>query len=174
MRASGGRLNFKTRRSTGTNPKKLRIVTSKERTVTSDGLVNYPSRIEGVARRVNGKFVRKCCRNREREQKLHIGTWNVTSLTGKEPELVDEAIRCRLGIAGVLFTKRKGSGTLILNKRWQHFYSGVDPTLHAHAGEGILTNPRLAERIIEWRPIIERVAHLRLKLKEKILALVHV
>ena len=107
MRASGGRLNFKTRRPTGINPKKLRVITSKERTDASDGLANYPSRIEGVARSLNDKFDGKFYRNREREQKLHIGTWNVTSLTGKEPELVDEAIRYRLDIVGVSSTKRK-------------------------------------------------------------------
>ena len=56
MPASGGRLNFKTHRPTGTNPKNLRVVTSKERTDASDGLANYPSRIEGVARRLSGKF----------------------------------------------------------------------------------------------------------------------
>ena len=149
VRASGGRLNFKTRRPTGINPKKLRVITSKERTDASDGLANYPSRIEGVARRPNGKFDGKFYRNREREQKLHIGTWNVTSLTGKEPELVDEAIRYRLDIVGVSSTKRKCNRTLILNKRWQLFYSGVDPALHAQAGVGILTNPRLAERVGE-------------------------
>ena len=84
MRASGGRLNFKTRRSTEINPKKLRVVILKERTVASNGPANYPSRIEGVARWLSGKFDRKCYRNREREQNLHIGTWNVTSFTGKE------------------------------------------------------------------------------------------
>ena len=131
MRASGGRLNFKTRRPTGINPKKLRVITSKERTDASNGLANYPSSIEGVARRLNGKFDGSFYRNREREQKLHIGTWNATSLTGKEPELVDEAIRYLLDIVGVSSTKRKGNGTLVLNKRWQLFYSGVDLALHA-------------------------------------------
>ena len=148
-----GQLNFKARRPTGTDQKKLRVVTSKEQTVATDGPANGPSRIEGVMRRLSGKFDRKCYRNRERQQKLHIGTWNVTSFTGK---------------------KRKGTGTLILNKRWQLFYSGVDPALHAQAGVGILTSPRLAERIVEWRPISERVALVRLKLKEKTLALVQV
>ena len=98
MRVSGGRLKFKTRRPTGSNPRKLRIVTSREPTVASGGPVNYLSRIERVARHLNGKFDRKCYRNREREQELHVGTWNVTSLNGKEPELVDEAIRYRLDI----------------------------------------------------------------------------
>ena len=149
IRASGDRMNFKTRRPTGTNPNKLRVITSKERTDASDGSANYSSKIEGVTRHLSGKFDRKCYRNREREQKLHIGTWNVTSLTGKEAELVDEAIRYRLDIIEVSSTKRKGTETLILKKRWQLFYSGVDPALHAQAGVGILTNPRLAERVVE-------------------------
>ena len=174
MQVSDGQLNFKTRRPTGINSKKLRVITSKERTDASDGLANYPSRIEGVARRLIGKFDGKFYRNRERERKLHIGIWNVTLLTGKESELVDKAIRYRLDIVGVSSTKRKGNGTLALNKRWQLFYSGVDPALHAQAGVGILTNPRLAERVVEWRPISERVALLRLKLKGKTLALVQV
>ena len=117
MRTSGGQLNFKTPRPTGTNPKKLWVVTSKEWIVASDGPANYPSRIEGVARRLNGKFDRTCYRNREREQKLYIGAWNITSLTAKEPELVDEAIRYRLDIVGVSFTKRKGNETLVLSTR---------------------------------------------------------
>ena len=61
-----------------------------------------------------------------------------------------------------------------MNKRWQLFYSGVDSALHAQAGVGILTNSRLAERVVEWRPISERMTLLRFKLKEKTLALVQV
>ena len=148
------------------------MVTSKEKANASDGLDNYPSRIEGVARSLNSKFDGKLYRNREQGQKLHIGIWSVTSLTGKEPKLVEEAIRYRLDIVGVSSTKRKGSGTLILNKRWQLFYAGADPALHSQAGLGILTNLRLAERVVEWRSSSERVVLLRLKLKEKTLTVV--
>ena len=61
-----------------------------------------------------------------------------------------------------------------MNKRWQLFYSGVDPALHAQVGVEILKNPRFAERVVHWRPISERVVHLRVKMKEKTLALVQV
>ena len=98
----------------------------------------------------------------------------MTSLTGKEPELVDEPIRYRLDIVEVSSTKRKGNGTLVLNKKCQIFYSGVDPALHAQARIGILINFRFVERVVEWRSISERVALLRLKLKEKTLVLVQV
>ena len=131
MRVPGDRLNFKTRRPTGINPKKLRVITSKEWTDARDGLANYASRIEGVTRCFNGKFDGKLYRNGEQEQKLRIGIWNVTSLTGKEGELVEEALRYLLDIVRASSTKRKGNGTLVLNKGWQLFYSSVHPALHA-------------------------------------------
>ena len=155
MRASGGRLNFKTHRPTGANRKKLRVVTSKERTGTSNGPPTILVGLRGWRDPSMASFTGKFYRNREQEQKLHVGTWSVTLLTGKKLELVDEAIRYWLDIVGVSSTKRKGNGTLVLNKRWQLFYSGVDPALHAQAGVGIHTNFRLAERVVEWRPISE-------------------
>ncbi|KAI3359422.1 hypothetical protein L3Q82_002925 [Scortum barcoo] len=42
---------------------------------------------------------------------LAIGTWNVTSLGGKEPELVREVERYRLEIVGLTSTHSLGSGT---------------------------------------------------------------
>ena len=56
MRASAGRLKFKIWKPTEIEPKKLREATSKEQRAAPDGLSNYPSRIDGVARRLNGNF----------------------------------------------------------------------------------------------------------------------
>ena len=42
---------------------------------------------------------------------LAMGTWNVTSLGGKEPELVQEVERYRLEIVGLTSTYSLGSGT---------------------------------------------------------------
>ena len=42
---------------------------------------------------------------------LAMGTWNVTSLEGKEPELVQEVERYRLEIVGLTSTYNLGSGT---------------------------------------------------------------
>ena len=53
-------------------------------------------------------------------------------------------------------------------------YSDVQPALRVQTRVRIFTNPRLTERVLEWRPISERVALVRLKLKEKTLALVQV
>ncbi|TWW69735.1 hypothetical protein D4764_18G0005410 [Takifugu flavidus] len=48
--------------------------------------------------------------------KLALGTWNVTSLVGKEPELVREVEKFRLDIVGLTSTHSKGSGTSLLER----------------------------------------------------------
>ncbi|CAF3219623.1 unnamed protein product [Rotaria sp. Silwood2] len=105
---------------------------------------------------------------------MKIGTWNVTSLIGKEFELIEEAKKYQLDILGISSTKRKGQRTLALNNGWQLFYSGVDPSTHAQAGVAILLNPLLANAVLEWKPINERVALIRLQLKATILTIIQV
>ncbi|KAI3365410.1 hypothetical protein L3Q82_010499, partial [Scortum barcoo] len=57
---------------------------------------------------------------------LAIGTWNVTSLGEKEPELVREVERYRLEIVGLTSTHSSlGSGTQLLERGWTLHYSGV-------------------------------------------------
>ena len=54
-----------------------------------------------------------------------LGTWNITSLVGKESELVCEFERYQLGIGGLTSMHRRGSGTNLLEKGWILFCSGV-------------------------------------------------
>ena len=56
---------------------------------------------------------------------LAMGTWNVTSLRGKEPELVREVERYWLEIVGLTSTHSLGSGTQLLERGWTLFCSGV-------------------------------------------------
>ncbi|KAK3544146.1 hypothetical protein QTP86_002967 [Hemibagrus guttatus] len=56
---------------------------------------------------------------------LAFGTWNVTSLGWKEPELVREVERYRLEIVGLASTHSLGSGTQLLEGGWTIFFSGV-------------------------------------------------
>ena len=55
-------------------------------------------------------------------------------------ELVEEAKKYHLDIVGVSSTKRRGCGIGDLNGRWKLFYSGVDPSMSAQVGVGILTS----------------------------------
>ena len=58
-------------------------------------------------------------------QKLALGSWNVTSLKGKEPELVREVEKFRLDIIGLTSTHSKGFGTILLERGWTLFHSRV-------------------------------------------------
>ena len=71
-------------------------------------------------------------------QKLALGKWNVTSLVGKEPELVREVEKFRLDIVGLTSTHRKGSGTSLLERGWTLFHSGVATGERRRAGVAIL------------------------------------
>ncbi len=106
------------------------------------------------------------------EQKLHNTAWNVTSLTGKEHELVEKAISDGLSMMRISYTKRTKYEILILGNEQQFFYSEVDSSLHDQARVELLTSSRLVERVIEQGSVSSRVALLKLKLKVKILTLV--
>ena len=88
---------------------------------------------------------------------MDIGTWNVTSLAGKEKELVEEVEKYRLDIVGLSSTHSKGSGTVNLERGWTLYYSGVNVQERGKAGVGILTSPRLTPCVLEWIPEDERV-----------------
>ncbi|KAK3545223.1 hypothetical protein QTP70_002063 [Hemibagrus guttatus] len=67
---------------------------------------------------------------------LAFGTWNVTSLGGKEPELVREVERYQLEIVGLASTHSLGSGTQLLERGWTLFFSGVPHGERRRAGAG--------------------------------------
>ncbi|KAK3571519.1 hypothetical protein QTP86_012863 [Hemibagrus guttatus] len=68
---------------------------------------------------------------------LDFGTWNVTSLGGKEPELVREVERYPLDIVGLAFTHSLGSGTQLLERGWTLFSSGV-PHVSVHSSRPVV------------------------------------
>ena len=71
-------------------------------------------------------------------------------------------------------TKRRGSGTFKLNGGWKIFYSGVDATMSAQAGVGLLVSPIIAECVIDWVPLRGRVCLLKLRLQEQSLCILQV
>ncbi len=102
-----------------------------------------------------------------RSWKLALGTWNVTSLGGKEPELVWEVERYWLEIVGLTSTHSLGSGTQLLEKGWTLFYSGVAHGERWRAGVGLLIAPQLSRFVLEFSPVNERVASLRLRVGDR-------
>ena len=111
-------------------------------------------------------------RSDPRLQKLALGTWNVTSLAGKELELVEEAERFRLDIVGLTSTHSSGSGTQVLERGWTLSLAGVAPGERRRAGVGFLIAPRLSAGTLGFTPVDERVASLRLRVGERVLTVV--
>ncbi|KAK3517159.1 hypothetical protein QTP86_003882 [Hemibagrus guttatus] len=103
---------------------------------------------------------------------LAFGTWNVTSLGGKEPELVREVERYRLEIVRLASTHSLGSGTQLLERGWTLFYSGVPHGERRRAGVGLLIAPQLSRHVLEFSPVNERVVSLRLRAGDRCLTVV--
>ena len=74
-----------------------------------------------------------------------------------------EVERYRLDLVGLTSTHSLGSGTVLLDRGWTLFFSGVAQGVRRRAGVGILTSPRLSAATLEFTPVDERVASLRLR-----------
>lgn len=59
--------------------------------------------------------------------RLAVGTWNVSSLMGKDSQLVRELERCWLDRVGLTATHSSGSGTNLLERAWTFIFAGVVP-----------------------------------------------
>ena len=107
-----------------------------------------------------------------RKQPLAVGTWNVTSLGGNESELVREVERYRLDIVGLASTHSLGSGTQLLERGWTLHFSGVARGERRRAGVGVLIAPHLSRHVLEFTPVNERVASLRLRVGDRSLTVI--
>ncbi|TWW59961.1 R2 Retrovirus-related Pol polyprotein from type I retrotransposable element [Takifugu flavidus] len=145
------------------------------------GNMGPPSRGLTTCRRGQGGWVH-CVLGSSRRQgpwrsdprlhKLALGTWNVTSLVVKEPELVREVEKFRLDIVGLTSTHGKGSGTSLLERGWTLYHSGVADGERRRAGVAILVAPHLSACVLEFTPVDERAASLRLRVGGRILTVV--
>ena len=97
---------------------------------------------------------------------MKIGTWNVTSLTGKEVELIDEMKKYKIEILGLSETKRKGIGELQLDDGYVLMYSGVSKDKRAKEGVGIVISESLKHHVTNWEGISSRIIRLDLQTKE--------
>ncbi|KAK3514313.1 hypothetical protein QTP70_013799 [Hemibagrus guttatus] len=103
---------------------------------------------------------------------LAFGTWNVTSLGGKEPELVREVEWYRLEIVGLASKHSLSFGTQLLERGWTLFFSGVPHGERRRAGVGVLIAPQLRRHVLEFSPVNERVISLRLRAGDRCLTVV--
>ncbi|KAI3367439.1 hypothetical protein L3Q82_026292, partial [Scortum barcoo] len=83
-----------------------------------------------------------------------------------------EVERYRLEIVGLTSTHSLGSGTQLLERGWTLHYSGVAQGERRRAGVGLLIAPQLSRHVLEFTPVNERVASLRLRVGDRSLAVV--
>lgn len=87
---------------------------------------------------------------------MRIASWNVTSLTNKEQEVIIELDGKKIDICALSETKRKGAGS-VMRGNYLLIYKGVDKSERAHAGVGMLVHKNLIDNIIDIDYISERI-----------------
>ena len=83
-----------------------------------------------------------------------------------------EVERFRLDIVGLTSTHSLGSGTRLLERGWTLHFSGVARGERRRAGVGLLICPQLSRHVLEFSPVNERVASLRLRVGDRSLTVV--
>lgn len=83
-----------------------------------------------------------------------------------------EVERFRLDIVGLTSTHSLGSGTRLLERGWTLHFSGVARGERRRAGVGLLISPQLSRHVLEFSPVNERVASLRLRVGDRTLTVV--
>ncbi len=103
--------------------------------------------------------VRGCWCPGPEQQRVALGTWNVTSVGGKEPTLVWEVKRHQLDLVGLTSTHSMGSGTKLWERGWTLFFSRAAQGVRCWAGLGILTSLQLSTAALEFTPVNESRLH---------------
>lgn len=115
----------------------------------------------------NETFDKKAEKLKEKGYELwKIGTWNIKTLTGKELELEEEFEEMGLNLLAITETKKKGKGTLKLEKGNILIYSGVEETDRAAAGVGCIIHKKLSEQVHRWQAWSERI--LEVEINDKV------
>ena len=74
-----------------------------------------------------------------------------------------EVERYQLDLVGLTSKHSLSSGTVLLDRGWTLFFSGVARGVRRRADVGILINPRLRAAVLEFTPVDKRVASLCLR-----------
>ncbi|PVH66038.1 hypothetical protein PAHAL_1G131300 [Panicum hallii] len=99
--------------------------------------------------------------------RIHLGSWNVGSLTGKLRELVDVAIRRRVNILCVQETKWKGQKAKeVEGSDFKLWYTG---TTSGSNGVGILIDKNLKDGVVDVRRQGDRIILVRLVIGDLVL-----
>ena len=102
---------------------------------------------------------------------LKIATINISTLRGKEEELVTLMEERKLTLLGLCETCWSGSGRRVLHHDFQLIYSGGNVNKH---GVAILVSPNIVDRIKDTHQISERIVSISLKMDKGDLKIIQV
>lgn len=127
-----------------------------------------------TGRNTNDDMARKRKRIWKRKQNIiRLGSWNITSWTNKDYEIIMEMEKNRIDICALSETKKKGKG----NQRYQNyilFYSGVDKDLRARGGVGLLVKKKFEKDIKEVIYINHNIMQMTMELANETTHLISV
>lgn len=112
--------------------------------------------------------------NRNPEHRFSLGSWNVRTLLqpGRIKELVDQVKVTGLDAIALQETRWSGSGQI--NQGDYIFYYSGPTTRTGQAGTGFLIKRKLVANILNFEPISDRIAKLRLRSKYNNITLINV
>lgn len=115
---------------------------------------------KNITKEIKGKN----CYKPKQKNKIKIATWNIRTMLqpGKMQEIVDEIKRYGIDIAAIQETRWKGQGEISKNN-FTLRYSGAEK--QGQYGVGFIIMGKLKESIMEFNPISERMAYLRIETK---------
>ncbi|XP_022191946.2 craniofacial development protein 2-like [Nilaparvata lugens] len=99
---------------------------------------------------------------------MKFGTWNVTSIAGKECEVVEEMEKYGLKLMGISETKKKGCGEMALDKGYTFLYSGVEMKARAKEGVGIILSDECQRKMVSWTAVNSRIISADLEFAERV------
>ena len=99
------------------------------------------------------------------KQLLNVGTWNVRTLLemGKLHLLIDELDYLKCGITGLAEVRWAGKGSFRTRKEYSVFYSGNEKG--GQKGVALILNPKMANAVLGYNPMNDRMISLRLNCK---------
>lgn len=95
---------------------------------------------------------------------MRFGTWNIKTIMGKEPEIVNEMRDRKLELLGLSEVRKKGSGTKIIEGGYTLRYSGVVIDRRAKEGVGVVTSPECESKVSNWYAVNSRIMVVNLEL----------
>ena len=103
--------------------------------------------------------------------KLKIAIINISTMRGKEEELVDIMKNKNLSIVGLSKIRIKGSGEKILHENYKLIYSGQNDERH---GVGVVLSPELAPYVEKADNVSERILSISIKTRSAAYSLIQV